>query len=71
MKRKPIMINDLKTDMPLSIIYILTALLLILIQVNDLQAKNLIDLQNEAIKNRKVIEKYKTRMDQQLSLIHI
>jgi len=59
------MINDLKTDMPLSIIYILTALLLILIQVNDLQAKNLIHLQNEAIKNRKVIEKYKTRMDQQ------
>jgi len=59
--------NDLKTDTPLYLykLFFLTGILIILIQVNYLQAYNLIDLQNEAVKNRKVIEKYKTRIDQQ------
>jgi outer membrane protein TolC len=61
------MINILRSNTSLSIskFFVLTGILLLFIQVNDLQAINLIDLQKEAVKNRKVIEKYKTRMDQQ------
>ena len=61
------MIKDLKTDTLLSsyILYALTCIFIVFIQINDLQAINLIDLQNEAVKNRKLLEKYKNRIDQQ------
>ena len=61
------MTNNLKTDASLFSykLYVLTVIIFLLTQVNYLQAYNLVDLQNEAIKNRKVIEKYKTRIDQQ------
>ncbi|ETR71541.1 MAG: outer membrane channel protein TolC [Candidatus Magnetoglobus multicellularis str. Araruama] len=67
MKRKTMMINDLKIHTPLWLYktIVFTGILLLWVQADFLRATNLIDLQNEAVKNRKVIEKYQIRIDQQ------
>lgn len=44
---------------------VFTCIIIILFQINYLYAYNLIDLQNEAVKNRKLIEKYSIQLNQQ------